>query len=213
MVDRHLNLSWRIGAGDGELARDHPPLHVEGTLTRDEDEFLQHGRHDHRAEAHGVAQGLEDLTPQLVLEVHDRFGPVGECHPGGVRAQTEAGTQSRAVGNKRAFSSPDRPSAADSTSNPSKTSSSRTIRTIAGKPSQSSSTGATGRSRQATLNARVPRTSRYAASAAWVARARSRYPFEGLIGRRYPLAEINQAFDRIGLARPEPRDLEPLRAA
>ena len=27
------------------------------------------------------------------------------------------------------------------------------------------------------------------------------------------LDEINQAFDRIGLDRPEPRDLEPLRAA
>jgi uncharacterized protein YuzE len=27
------------------------------------------------------------------------------------------------------------------------------------------------------------------------------------------LAEINEAFDRIGLERPEPRDLEPLRAA
>ena len=27
------------------------------------------------------------------------------------------------------------------------------------------------------------------------------------------LEEINQAFDRIGLKRPEPRDLEPLRAA
>jgi threonine dehydrogenase-like Zn-dependent dehydrogenase len=30
----------------------------------------------------------------------------------------------------------------------------------------------------------------------WVTRARTRYPFERLVGNRYPLAEINQAFEQ-----------------